>query len=168
MFGDEKCGKWLTSIFTSILTSVLLTQPLQVAMITTFFVLLFRKSNDDQDLEYDHRDDGKPINKLKLPQWKHDQLNKKNRLEDDFMNNKTKLDEKTIEDYKKKIEREKKAKSTIKEVVLYLTFIWIIFIISFDKRDVRMFNYKTSLKKLFDLDEGCKSEEICFNQVGFS
>ena len=114
MFGDEKCGKWLTSIFTSILTSVLLTQPLQVALITTFFVLLFRKSNDDQDnLEYDRVDDEKPINKLKLPQWKHDQLNKNKSIEDDFMNNKTKLDEKTIEDYKKKKEREKKAKNKI-------------------------------------------------------
>ncbi len=74
MFGDEKCGKWLTSIFTSILTSVLLTQPLQVALVTTFFVVLFRKSNDDQDLEYDHRDDGKPINKLKMPRWSYDQV----------------------------------------------------------------------------------------------
>lgn len=29
-FGDDKCAKWLTSFVVSIITSVLLTQPLQV------------------------------------------------------------------------------------------------------------------------------------------
>ncbi len=165
VFGDEKCGKWLTSIFASILTSVFLTQPLQVAFVTTFFVLLFRKSNDDQDFEYDHCDDGKPINRLRMPQWYNNKMKKKYpRIEHCLMNNLAKLDQQTIEEYKRKKEREKKAKNTLREIFLYLIFIWIVFIISFDKRDVRMFQYKTSLNKLFELDGSCKSE-MCFNQV---
>lgn len=38
-FGDEKCGKWLSSFFISILSSCFLTQPLQVIL------LVFSKIN---------------------------------------------------------------------------------------------------------------------------
>lgn len=65
-FGDDTCRKWLASFLISVLTSIFFTQPLQVALLSIFFVLLFRKSNDDQDLEYDHSDDGKPINKVNI------------------------------------------------------------------------------------------------------
>ena len=64
-FGDQTCKQWLTSFLISVLTSVFLTQPLQVALLAVFFVLIFRKSNDDDDLEYDGDDDGRPINKFK-------------------------------------------------------------------------------------------------------
>ncbi len=40
-FGDEKCGKWLSSLLISFLSSVLITQPLQVNFqIVLFFILL--------------------------------------------------------------------------------------------------------------------------------
>jgi hypothetical protein len=71
-FGNEKCAKWLTSIVVSLFTSVFLTQPIQVMLLSTFLVLIFRKSNDTNDLEYDHGDDGSPINKVRLPTWNKD------------------------------------------------------------------------------------------------
>jgi hypothetical protein len=64
-FGDEKVYKWLTSLIISVLSSILLTQPLQVILITFFFVLVFRKHDDNEGLEYDHEDDNQPINKHK-------------------------------------------------------------------------------------------------------
>jgi hypothetical protein len=58
-FGEEKVTKWITSLMVSFLTSLLLTQPLQVVLIAFFFVLVFRKYDDDKDFEDDHEDDGK-------------------------------------------------------------------------------------------------------------
>lgn len=46
----------------SVLTSVLLTQPLQVILIGFFFVVIFRKYDETADFEYDHDDNGQPIN----------------------------------------------------------------------------------------------------------
>ena len=43
----------------SFLTSLFLTQPLQVILIAFFFVLIFRKYDDDKDFQDDHEDDGK-------------------------------------------------------------------------------------------------------------
>lgn len=63
-FGDDLCRKWLTSFLVSITTSVLLTQPLQVMLMSVFFVLLFRKPNDQNDIEQDSQDDGKPMNEF--------------------------------------------------------------------------------------------------------
>ena len=37
-------------------------------------VLIFRKSNDDNDIDYDHTDDGKPINKIRSLDWKKNGL----------------------------------------------------------------------------------------------
>lgn len=65
-FGDDTSRKWLTSFLISLLTSICLTQPIQVVLLSIFFVLLFRNSNDQGDLEYDSNDDGKPINKINV------------------------------------------------------------------------------------------------------
>ena len=84
-FGDEKVRKWITSLLVSFLTSVLLTQPIQVntvsdylpvdfvlninsllekvMLVALFFVLILRKYNESDDFENDHEDDGKAINK---------------------------------------------------------------------------------------------------------
>jgi hypothetical protein len=42
-FGDEKCGKWLSSLLISFLSSVLITQPLQVNFQILFFFILLKK-----------------------------------------------------------------------------------------------------------------------------
>jgi hypothetical protein len=49
-FGDEKVGKWLTSFVSSILSSFLITQPIQVSLLTALFVCIFRKSNSDKNI----------------------------------------------------------------------------------------------------------------------
>lgn len=49
-FGDEKVQKWLTSLVVSILASVLLTQPLQVALLAFFFVTVFKSSDENENI----------------------------------------------------------------------------------------------------------------------
>jgi hypothetical protein len=43
-FGNEKVAKWLSSVTVSFLASMLLTQPLQLALVSLFFVALCRKT----------------------------------------------------------------------------------------------------------------------------
>ena len=46
-FGDTKTQKWLASILTSFLSSVLLSQPIKVICLTVFIACIKRKSNGD-------------------------------------------------------------------------------------------------------------------------
>jgi polycystin 1L2 len=68
-FGDEKVKKWLTSLLVSFISSIFLTQPVKVFLITFFAVLVCRTSNDDNDLEFDYDDDQDAINKS--DEWKN-------------------------------------------------------------------------------------------------
>ena len=34
------------------------------------FVLIFRRSNDENDMDYDYKDDGMPINKIRNLDWR--------------------------------------------------------------------------------------------------
>jgi hypothetical protein len=43
--------------------------------VTTFLVVLFRKSNDDEDIDYDHDDDGRHLNKIKMSYWTENKVN---------------------------------------------------------------------------------------------
>ena len=61
-FGDDKVTKWLTSLIVSFLSSVILTQPLQVILLTVFFVTICRSSNDKNELD-SQDDDNKILNK---------------------------------------------------------------------------------------------------------
>ncbi len=61
-FGDDKVTKWLTSLIVSFLSSIILTQPLQVILLTVFFVTICRSSNDKNELDTQD-DDNKVLNK---------------------------------------------------------------------------------------------------------
>jgi hypothetical protein len=61
-FGDDKVRKWLTSFLLSIVSSILLTQPLQVILVALFFSVIIRKYDDEDDIGSDHNDNGDPFN----------------------------------------------------------------------------------------------------------
>ena len=61
LFGDDKVTKWLTSFVISIFTSFLITQPIQVALVSMFFVFIFTKA--DEMTTPDPNDDGESFNK---------------------------------------------------------------------------------------------------------
>ena len=60
--GNEKVTKWLTSLIISFFSSMLLTQPIQIALLTFVFVAIFRSADDKYDLDSDDDDDEKNIN----------------------------------------------------------------------------------------------------------
>ena len=62
-FGDAKVNEWLTSLILTFITSILLTQPVQVVLAAIFFMLVFKSSNKElNEIDVDPDDDGHPIN----------------------------------------------------------------------------------------------------------
>lgn len=51
MFGNEKVQKWITSLFISFLSSIFLTQPVKMVLLTFFIVALFRSAGDSEDID---------------------------------------------------------------------------------------------------------------------
>lgn len=81
--GDEKCLKWLTSLFVSLLASIFLTQPFQVMALTFLFVSILKSSNDKDDLGNDNDDERSnfnPIAKWRLIKNNLKVLNLKNQF----------------------------------------------------------------------------------------
>lgn len=70
-----------------------------------------------------------------------------------------------LADYRKKKEKEKKIWSSMREIILYLMFIWLIFLVSYSKTDINSFNYQNTLKNLFNLKTNCIGGSICFEKV---
>lgn len=61
-FGDEKVSNWIASMCISIATSIFLTQPLQVVLVSLFLVLLCRGQIDNMDVDEDGEDRTVPLN----------------------------------------------------------------------------------------------------------
>lgn len=74
--GDDKVRSWLISLTISVFTSILLTQPLQVAMLTFLLVTIFKKMDENSYTAEgdDNEDDDSPLN---VYSWKalKDQVN---------------------------------------------------------------------------------------------
>ncbi len=63
-----------------------------------------------------------------------------------------------LENLKKKKQIERKYVATIRELILYACFMWILFIITYSKMDPKSFTYNDKLADMF-----VRSDE--FNQV---
>jgi hypothetical protein len=59
MLGDEKVKKWITSLFISFLSSILLTNPVKAAIVSFVLVTILRSSNDRKELDNDKDDNNK-------------------------------------------------------------------------------------------------------------
>jgi hypothetical protein len=134
-FGNEKVQKWITSLFFSILTSVFLTQPIQVILTAIFFASVFRKATD---LYKENVEEDKKIQKEETTEEKEDvmpaQVETATTASLEFI----------------RIERKKQqtVKNILKKLFLHSMFLWILYVTSFSNRDLNSYKYQSSLKKI--------------------
>ncbi len=64
VIGNQKTTEWIISVACSFFSSLFLTQPIQVFVITFLLVAVFRSYDDSTDIEYDVDDKGGPIHKV--------------------------------------------------------------------------------------------------------
>jgi polycystin 1L2 len=148
-FGDDKCTKWLTSIMVSFITSILLTQPIQVALVALFFVTICRKSDEKNDLEADE-DDGKGLNKWKRPEYLKDlnELSQTNMIDD--------YTTESLRELKKKEIKRKRSKQLLRELVFNAMFLSTLFAVSYSNKDMNSFKYKQSIENTFKSHENVR------------
>lgn len=125
-FGNEKVEKWITSLLVSVLTSVFLTQPIQVALISVFFVTLFRKATD----LYQKND------KEKESQFKGDHDDSRIRakdIKDNSPPNSSELNEVRLEMLKNQ-----QIKEIMKKILMHAVFLFVLFVVAYSNRDTLM------------------------------
>ena len=127
----------------SFVTSILLTQPIQVALVALFFVTIFRKSDEKNDLEADE-DDGKGLNKWKRPEYLTDlnEFSQKNIIDEYSLQ--------YLREVKKEQIKRNRSKQLIKEIIFNAMFLSILFIVAYSTKDKQSFNYKNSIYSTFD------------------
>lgn len=59
MLGDDKVKKWITSLFISFVSSILLTNPVKAAIVSFVLVTILRSADDKKELDNDKDDDNK-------------------------------------------------------------------------------------------------------------
>ena len=70
------------------------------------------------------------------------------------------LTSKEIEDFKIKKQQEKKMKDSLKEIILYFLFVWVLFIVSYTKIDKNGFHYQTTLQNIFAVNNKALNDVI--------
>jgi hypothetical protein len=138
-FGNEKVEKWLTSFLTSVLSSVFLTQPIQVALTTFFFVSIFRKNTE--------------FNKDTIQKKKIDQSDNVNEqitqnLNVKYFRNEDTLLPQSSGDMKEiRLERlkERKLKEVLKKAIMHSIFLMVLYATAFSNRNLNCFKYQSVL-----------------------
>jgi hypothetical protein len=133
-FGNEKVGKWLTSLFTSILASVFLTKPILVALTAIFFVSVFRKGTDFYKDKVE--EDKKVIeNQDKIEEIENPVL--------PIVGSTASLEYIRLERRQERI-----VKAIFKKLFLHSIFLWILYVTAFSNRDLNSYKYHSSLSKI--------------------
>ncbi|CAF0880040.1 unnamed protein product, partial [Brachionus calyciflorus] len=126
-FGDEKVQKWLTSLVVSVLASVLLTQPIQVALVAFFFVVIF-KSSDDKKTEM----------------VSYGKNKSKNYSKSDIVSNESDSKNPSLKEQDHDIIRQKKIKEKkilriFMNIIFQALFLSILYIVAYSNRDYNSF-----------------------------
>ncbi len=122
------------------LSSVFLTQPIQVTLTAIFFVSVFRKATDlykenteKKDIEESDNVDEQKAHSLHAGNFQRDRL---------LPSAEADLKEIRLERLK-----QQKLKNILKKAFLHAMFLWILFITAFSNRDLNSYIYQKSLKQ---------------------
>jgi hypothetical protein len=137
-YGNEKVQKWITSLLFSTLSSVFLTQPLQIALTAMFFVSVFRKASDF------YQDKVRDENKLDAKAT----INRSGSLAPFGLAPKTIGN--SADNYYMRRERlrERKLKEIVKKLIYQSIFLWILYVTAFSNRELNSYRYQSSLRNL--------------------
>lgn len=140
-FGDEKVSKWLGSFISGIFSSILITQPIQVALTTALLVLLFRKTENFTN--FDDAD-------INLKYVEENQIDCDKKMFAYYKSQDTQ-DPKNMREVKIKFLKEKKAMAILREIFVYSIFLFVLFLVSFTNKDLNSFMYQKQVQRMFNL-----------------
>jgi hypothetical protein len=157
-FGQEKVTKWLTSLFVSFLSSVLITQPAQVILLAVLLVLIFRRYDDKSDFEMDHEDDGRSLNK----KWHNIEQNKELFGTEANIKSLSLLEQAELEEARRARLKKVRMMKALQEIVIYLIFLASLFIVAYSNYGISSYNYQRTIKNMI---APIGTKETDFNKV---
>lgn len=128
-FGDTKTQKWLTSSIAGFFSSVLLTQPVKVILMAIFFALIIRR-DDDEIIEADDDDIFLDGDEEYLHAFDDGSL-----LTFRSKSGHIPLTQGEVAYAREKRLNELKMWDIIRELLAYISFLWILYVVSYANRD---------------------------------
>ncbi len=144
--GNDKTTQWLTSFASSIFSSVFLTQPIKIVIVTGLMVLLCRKSNDKNDLIYEG-DDEEEMTVVKRDLIKFNVFTSSSTYHQ--RNNDGRMTAAELSTARKLRVREVLFWKLVREFCGLLVFFSILFQYSFSNRSSSEFAYQKHLRRMF-------------------
>ena len=140
-FGDEKATKWLTSLIVSFFSSLLLTQPLKVALVTMFLVIVCRKfeNKNEMDNEGDDERSLTKLNEVKNATKKRFAWTKFNSEFTDEEMNRLRIKQMKI----------RQSERILRDIFFNLMFIWVLMVVCYANRNPKAYNYQQQIQTLF-------------------
>jgi hypothetical protein len=140
-FGNEKVQKWITSLLISVLTSIFLTQPIQVALTAIFFVSVLKKSTDLFQDKMKDKNSSMSNNRTEKDEDVNDET--LDRVLPKAIGNSA-----TLDYIRRERLRERKLRELAKRVFLHSMFLWILYVTAYSNRDLNSYRYQNALKTL--------------------
>uniref|UniRef100_A0A1I8GMZ4 PLAT domain-containing protein n=2 Tax=Macrostomum lignano TaxID=282301 RepID=A0A1I8GMZ4_9PLAT len=161
-FGDETCKKWISSLFISFFSSVMLSQPLKVLMMAAFMALLCKKNSVDEEEFLD--DEEEVLNEL--GQRNGLQMDEEWLHEDDLEGQRGQCRSgiqppsgELLERARERRLKEKKMFDILREISFYMLFYFLLLFVTFAFRDPNAYVLKEQMERLLLPDLGMTSGE---------
>ena len=160
-FGDTKTQKWLTSIFSSFFSSILLSQPIKVIGLTVFIACVKRKSAGDDDKETSIQlDDSEAIYLNDDEEYLHSMNHPLSTIRKNVCS--TRLNQAQVAEARDKRLQSYRMWQAVREMLGFIFLAFTIFTLSYLDRDPNASFQVTHLRNLF-LNIGKASKD--FTQV---
>ena len=141
-FGNEKTTKWVTSLFISLFSSILLIQPLKVFLSALVISAIFKNVDLDSD---DANEDEQDPHLASDEDWLMPSSGKSRASS----SSSSLYDKETLEQIRKQRLKEIEMGVIVREIISYTFFLWILFVLSFDNRDPNAFYLQKNLENAF-------------------
>jgi polycystin 1L2 len=146
-YGNDLTKKWVIQLAISIITSIFITEPLKVLVITMFFIMLCRRHIDNYDIDTDADDTENSLNNNR--EWLNIGKDKSYRRENYISKLKSSMAQHEVELAKRDRINYLTIISIIREILIYVSFLWILYVVTYTNSSGAAFNYQTSLTKQF-------------------
>jgi hypothetical protein len=114
---------------------------------TSLYVFICGKYNERKDFENDINDMNNSLNQEYIFKMKHNSKNgKRKRFKDDNMQ---KFDENELKFFKRKRLFETKLRSVIKEIIIFVLFLFLLYVVAFSNTSSSSYQYNQMFRSTF-------------------
>jgi polycystin 1L2 len=146
-YGEDKCKYWLVSFIITIIASILILEPIKVIIVAVVIVTFCRSRIAGIDFENDPYETDNSLNDDE--EWMHEIPSSKYKRGNYLSKIGINLDPHEVEVAKRKRIEYVGIMRVLREILIYASFLWFLYIVTYSTSSNSTFSYQTSLKKQF-------------------